>query len=156
MLSRIHSPQKVLPITYNKTHTHPTSDITPLLSSFQNKKEKSSTLFCFSLYNQPMENYSFRTFISYPDSGESSSAWFKADFGLFQLVSAISASGRYDPIQPIRPDFGQIGANWAKSAWIWGKKKGSDAAQAAASNATPCIGPRQTPVRHSPNHIRAS
>ena len=48
MLSRTHSPQKVLPITHNKMHTHSTSGITFL--SFQNKEEKSSTLFCFSLF----------------------------------------------------------------------------------------------------------
>ena len=42
-------------------------------------------------------------------------AIFKADFGLFRRisavfwpVSAISAAGRYDPIWPIRLDFGRI------------------------------------------------
>ena len=74
-------------------------------------------------------------------------AIFKADFGLFRRisavfwpVSAISAAGRYDPIWPIRPDFGRIspirreskpirhessriGANRAESARIREKKK---------------------------------
>ena len=33
---------------------------------------------------------------------------FPASFGRFQPVSAVSTAGRYDPIWPIRPDFGQI------------------------------------------------
>ena len=42
-------------------------------------------------------------------------AIFKADFGpfwhvsaVFQLVSAVSTAGQYNPIWPIRPDFGRI------------------------------------------------
>ena len=42
-------------------------------------------------------------------------AIFKADFGrfrpvpaVFRPISAVSAAGRYDPIWPIRPDFGRI------------------------------------------------
>ena len=71
------------------------------------------------------------------------SAIFKADFGRFRPVSTVSASSRYDPIWPIRLDFGRIslvrheskpirhessriGANRAESAWIWEKKKKVD------------------------------
>ena len=74
-------------------------------------------------------------------------AIFKADFGRFRPVpavfwpiSSVSAAGRYDPIWPIRPDFGRIspiqreskpirhessriGANRAESARIREKKK---------------------------------
>ena len=67
-------------------------------------------------------------------------AIFKANFGRFRQVSAISPAGRYDPIWPIRPDFGRIslvrrkskpiwhelsriGANRAESVRIRGKKK---------------------------------
>ena len=74
-------------------------------------------------------------------------AIFKADFGRFRPVPAVfrpilaeSAAGRYDPIWPIRPDFGQISpvrceskpirhelsridTNRAKSAQIREKKK---------------------------------
>ena len=67
-------------------------------------------------------------------------AIFKADFGRFRHVSAVSAAGRYDPIWPMRPDFGRISpvwrelkpirlessrvsANWAESVRIWEKKK---------------------------------
>ena len=64
-------------------------------------------------------------------------AIFKADFGRFRRVSAISAAGRYDPIwpdfgrisrvrresKPIRHESSRIGANWAESARIWEKKK---------------------------------
>ena len=77
-------------------------------------------------------------------------AIFKADFGRFRpvpavfrpisAVSAVLAAGRYDPIWPIRPDFGRIspirreskpirhessriGANRAESARIREKKK---------------------------------
>ena len=67
-------------------------------------------------------------------------AIFKADFGRFRRVLAVSAAGRYDPIWPIRPNFGRIspvrrelkpirhessriGANRAESARIREKKK---------------------------------
>ena len=65
---------------------------------------------------------------------------FPACFGRFQPVSAVSAAGLYDPIWPIRPDFGRIrsvwreskpirhessciGVNRAELAWIREKKK---------------------------------
>ena len=74
-------------------------------------------------------------------------ATFKADFGrfrsisaVFRPISAVSAAGRYDPIWPIRLDFGRIspvrreskpiqhelsriGTNRAESVWIREKKK---------------------------------
>ena len=50
---------------------------------------------------------------------------FKADFGhfrrvsaVFRHVSAVSAAGRYDPIWPIRPDFGRISPVWHESKLI--------------------------------------
>ena len=126
MLSRTHCPQKVLPITHNKTHTHSTSDITflssPLLFPKQKRKIFHSFLF-LSLYNQPMENYSFWTFTSYLESGESSSIWFMADFGLFRFVSTVLVSGQYDSIRPIRLDFGRISANWSRVGMNLRKKK---------------------------------
>ena len=45
-------------------------------------------------------------------------AIFKADFGCFRPVSAVSAilaAGRYDPIWPIRLDFGRISPVWCES-----------------------------------------
>ena len=74
-------------------------------------------------------------------------ATFKADFGrfrsilaVFRPISAVLAAGRYDPIWPIRLDFGRIssvrreskpirhelsriGTNRAESVWIREKKK---------------------------------
>ena len=44
-------------------------------------------------------------------------AIFKADFGRFRPVSAVSAvsvAGRYDPIWPIRPDSGRINPVWCE------------------------------------------
>ena len=88
-------------------------------------------------------------------------AIFKADFGRFRpvpavfrpisAVSAISAAGRYNPIWPIRPDFGRIspirreskpirhessriGANRAESALIREKKKKNPDAVRRAGN----------------------
>lgn len=141
MLSRTHSPQKVLPITHNKTHSHSTSNITclssPLLSSFQNKKEKSSTLFCFSLYNQPMENYSFMTFTSYPESSESL---------VFRHVSRpiLACFGH----RPIWHNFGRIGPIRCESKPSQResvKKKAQTRGQ-----------PRRTPLWHPPSRINAS
>ena len=47
---------------------------------------------------------------------------FKADFGrfrlvpaVFRLVSAVSAAGRYDPMWPIRTNFGRISPIWRES-----------------------------------------
>ena len=85
-------------------------------------------------------------------------AIFKADFGRFRRVSAVfrrvSAVGRYDPIWPIRPDFGRInpvqresklirhessriGANRAESARIRKKKKKKTASDAGAAPLVP-------------------
>ena len=82
-------------------------------------------------------------------------ASFKADFGRFRPVSAVSVAGQYDLIWPIRPDSGRIspvqceskpirskssrfGTNRAESAQFRGKKKklrrGTDA-RATASDA---------------------
>ena len=46
---------------------------------------------------------------------------FKANFGRFRHVSAVSASSRYDPIWPIRLDFGRISPVWLESKPIWHK-----------------------------------
>ena len=46
-------------------------------------------------------------------------AIFKANFGRFRQVSAISPAGRYDPIWPIRPDFGRISPVRRESKPIW-------------------------------------
>ena len=94
-------------------------------------------------------------------------AIFKADFGRFRLVpavfrpiSAVSAAGRYEPIWPIRPDFGRISpirreskpirhessridANRAESARIREKKKKNADADRRAGN---CVG-RRVPRR---------
>ena len=156
MLSRTHCPQKVLPITHNKTHTHSTSDIiflsSPLLFPKQKWKIFHSFLF-LSLYDQPMENYSFRIFTSYLESGESSSVWFMADFGLFQFVSTVSVSGQYDSIRPIQLDFGQISTNWSRVGTNPMKKKKDQTRHRRASSR---VGPRRTPVRHPPSRVRAS
>ena len=40
---------------------------------------------------------------------------FKANFGRFRHVSAVSARGRYDQIWPIRLDFGRISPVWRES-----------------------------------------
>ena len=43
---------------------------------------------------------------------------FSASFGRFRPVSAVSATGRYDPIWPIRPDIGRISPVRRKSSRI--------------------------------------
>ena len=110
-------------------------------------------------------------------------AIFKADFGrfrpvpaVFRPISAVSAAGRYDPIWPIRPDFGRIsliwreskpirhessriGANRVESARIREKKKKSQMrsdARATALDAASCVAPRRTRVRHLWCRVRAS
>ena len=91
-------------------------------------------------------------------------AIFKADFGrfrpvpaVFRPISAVSTASRYDPIWPIRPDFGRIspirheskpirhessriGANRAESARIREKKKKNAGAVRRAGNRVGQIG----------------
>ena len=101
-------------------------------------------------------------------------AIFKADFGRFRRVLAVSAAGRYDPIWPIRPDFGRISpvrrelkpirhessrisVNRAESARIREKKKTqmrSDA-RATVSDTASRVAPRRTRVRHLWCRVRA-
>ena len=78
--------------------------------------------------NMPMENYSFRTFTSYPDSGESLAAWIKADFGLFWLFWSFQSpadTARFwlnrHELKPSWRESSRVGANLRK-------KKSSDAA----------------------------
>ena len=59
-------------------------------------------------------------------------AIFKADFGRFRPVPAVSAAGRFDPIWPIQPDFGRISPIRRKSEKKK-KKKNADAVRRAGN-----------------------
>ena len=62
---------------------------------------------------------------------------FPASFGRFRPVSAISAAGQYDPIWPIRPDFGRISPVRRKSKPIWHESSRIGANRAASARIEP-------------------
>ena len=99
-------------------------------------------------------------------------AIFKADFGRFRHVLAVSAVDRYDPIWPIWPVFGRIspvwckskpiqhessrvGANRVKSARIREEKKKNADVDGRAGNRIERHIPRRTQVRHLWCRVRA-
>ena len=158
MLSRTHSPQKVLPITHNKTHTHSTSNITLLSSPLSKTKKKNLPLY--------EERNVFSASFKVPSSSFTKHAhgklllqdlhfipWLRRilsgmNQGRFRLVLAVlvvSVSGRYGPILAesarIEAELTRIEPSRCESEEKKKLRRGTDAL-AAVSDAAPCVGLR--------------
>ena len=79
-------------------------------------------------------------------------ASFKADFGRFRPVSAVSVAGQYDLIWPIRPDSGRISLIRHELKPI--RPESEEKKKKKNSDAAPMRGqPRRTQVRHPPSRV---
>ena len=83
-------------------------------------KKKKKTQKKQKIFRIKLRNDRFKMFGLHSKPISAISAWFKSDFGLFRLPANMNQFGWYNPILAESTRFG---ANQAKSAQIWEKKK---------------------------------
>ena len=129
-------------------------------------KTKKKTQKKQQIFRIKLKNDRFRMFGPHSKLISAVLAWFKTDFGNFDMFRSLAHMTRFGWYGLILAESGRFDAkrsrvsvNQAKSAWIHEKKKklrcGTDA-RATASDATPRVGLCRTSMWHPPNRVRAS